>query len=81
LNDLYLNYQNKTVFLTVHGMVFIILVSIFKELPLEELNKVNTVIRGCSLSCVEYDGDTFIIHYLGDDSHLPKQTQIISYAK
>ena len=28
------------------------------------------LIRGCSLSEVEYDGKEFKIKYIGDDSHL-----------
>lgn len=81
IDDLYLQYQDKTVFLTVHGMVFIVLLSIVKNIPLEELTRVNAVIRGCSLSSVSYDGKDFIVHYIGDDSHLPTLEKPISYSQ
>ena len=36
------------------------------------------VVRGCSLSEVEYDGKEFKIKYIDDDSHL-KSSEIITY--
>lgn len=81
LDDLYIHYQEKTVFLTTHGMSFIILLSIIKGIPLEQLASINTVVRGCSLSYFTYDGKNFEIYYVGDDNHLPKSGMPISYNK
>lgn len=81
IEELYLKHPNDTVFLTIHGMLFIILKGIINHLDIEQFASINTVIRGCSLSYIEYDGQTFTIHYLGDDSHLPKEAAEIKYAK
>lgn len=80
-DNIYKKHADDTIFLTIHGMLFIILRGLMSQLEVEQLPSINTVIRGCSLSYVEYDGHTFTIHYLGEDSHLPKETHTISYSK
>lgn len=60
-------------------MLFIILHGLMLEYKTSDLVKINQhVIRGCSLSEVEYDGEKFNIKYIGDDSHL-ENDEIISY--
>lgn len=81
MDMLYQKHPNDTVFLTIHGMLFVVLRGIISGLPIEQFASINQVIRGCSLSYVEYDGKEFTIHYLGDDSHLPKDNTIKSYVK
>lgn len=79
INDIYQKYSNKTIFITIHGMLFIILHGLMLDYKTSDLVKINQhVIRGCSLSEVEYDGKNFNIKYIGDDSHL-ENVEIISY--
>ena len=79
INEIYRKYNDKTIFITIHGMLFIILHGLMLDYKINELVKINQhVIRGCSLSEVEYDGETFDIKYIGDDSHLENE-EIISY--
>lgn len=79
INDIYQKYSNKTIFITIHGMLFIILHGLMLDYKISDLVKINQhVIRGCSLSEVEYDGKNFNIKYIGDDSHL-ENVEIISY--
>ena len=60
-------------------MLFIILHGIMLNYKTSELTKINKyVVRGCSLSEVEYDGKEFKIKYIDDDSHL-KSSEIITY--
>lgn len=81
IDKIYQNHPNDTVFLTIHGMLFIVLRGIISGLSIDKFASINQVVRGCSLSYVEYDGKDFTIHYLGDDSHLPKDNSIKSYIK
>lgn len=77
--ELYQKNYDKTVFITIHGMLFIILHGIMLNYKTNELTKINKyVVRGCSLSEVEFDGNEFNIKYIGDDSHL-KSSEIITY--
>lgn len=79
IDDIYQKYSNKTIFITIHGMLFIILHGLILDYKTSDLVKINQhVIRGCSLSEVEYDGKNFNIKYIGDDSHL-ENVEIISY--
>ena len=78
-NDIYKKHHDDTIFITIHGMLFIILHGIMLNYKTSELTKINKyVVRGCSLSEVEYDGKEFKIKYIGDDSHL-KSSEIITY--
>lgn len=81
IQDIYQAHPHDTVFLTIHGMLFIILRSIIENVEIKDITSINTVVRGCSLSEVDFDGKTFTIHYLGDDSHLPTNEEPIQYAK
>lgn len=79
INEIYQKNSDKTIFVTIHGMLFIILHGLMLEYKTSDLVKINQhVIRGCSLSEVEYDGKKFNIKYIGDDSHL-ENDEIISY--
>lgn len=79
IDDIYQKYSNKNIFITIHGMLFIILHGLMLDYKTSDLVKINQhVIRGCSLSEVEYDGKNFNIKYIGDDSHL-ENVEIISY--
>ena len=79
LNDIYQKHPNDTIFITIHGMLFIILHGLMQNYQTKELTKINgQVVRGCSLSEVDYDGKTFKIKYIGDDRHL-KSSEVISY--
>lgn len=78
-DELYQKNPDKTVFITIHGMLFIILHGIMLNYKTSELTKINKyVVRGCSLSEVDFDGKNFNIKYIGDDSHL-KSGEIITY--
>ncbi|WP_455683397.1 histidine phosphatase family protein [Thomasclavelia sp.] len=79
IDEIYQKNSDKTIFITIHGMLFIILHGLMLEYKTSDLVKINQhVIRGCSLSEVEYDGKKFDIKYIGDDRHL-KNTETISY--
>lgn len=81
LHDLYNKHEKDTVFLTMHGMAFIVLRAIMTNTKIEDMASINTVVRGCSLTKVQYDGTTFTIEYLGDENHLTSVKQAINYAK
>lgn len=79
--DIYTTHSDDTIFLTMHGMAFIVLRAIMTKTKIEDMASINTVVRGCSLTKVQYDGSTFMIEYLGDEDHLVPITETISYAK
>lgn len=82
LQDAYKLHSNDTIFLTIHGMLFIILHGMVLNLDTKQLTTINqTVVRGCSISIFEYDGTSFKIDCIGKDSHLPIMDKKISYAK
>lgn len=79
INETYQKYYDKTIFITIHGMLFIILHGMMLNYKTIDLVKINQhVIRGCSLSEVDYDGENFTIKYIGDATHL-KDEEIINY--
>lgn len=79
IDDIYQKYPNKNIFITIHGMLFIILHGLMLNYKTSDLIKINQhVVRGCSLSEVEYDGKSFTIKYIGDAAHLADE-EIISY--
>ncbi len=70
-------HQNETVFVVTHGMAFIVFLSIIKNLPVEELTKINQeVVRGCSLTEIEINDDSIEIIKIGDSSFLPSDNSI-----
>lgn len=81
LEEVYKKHAQDTIFVTGHGMVCIVLMTIMKKLPIEEMLQASTVMRGCALSCVNYDGDEFDIEYIFDESHLPVLDKEINYTK
>ena len=77
--DIYQKHHDKNIFITIHGMLFIILHGLMLNYKISDLTKINQhVVRGCSLSEVDYDGKNFTIKYIGDASHLEDE-EIISY--
>lgn len=81
LDDIYKKHSDKTIFITGHGMMMIVLRSMIESCPIENLPEINEVFRGCSLSEVDYDGHTFCIHYLNDSKHLSPDYQQKNYGK
>lgn len=83
LQDFILEKYNEnaqqTIFITIHGMLFTILHGLILGLPIERFNEVNQeIVRGCSLTLIEYNGKDFKIHYIGKDDYLtPLQNKII----
>ena len=82
LNDIYQKHSNDTVFLTIHGMLFIIIHGIFLGLTTDQLSSINqTVVRGCSISIFEFDGKNYSIKVIGKESHLKPLKEKITYSK
>lgn len=79
LNEKYEEDAHQTIFITIHGMLFTILHGIILNLPIERFNEVNhEIVRGCSLSLVEFDGKNYHICYIGHDDYLePMKTKIV----
>lgn len=70
----------QTIFITIHGMLFTILHGLILGLPIERFNEVNQeIVRGCSLTLIEYNGENFKIHYIGKDDYLTPLTNKIVY--
>lgn len=79
ISQIYQKHHDQTIFLTIHGMLFVILHGIMLNYQTKDLVKINQqIVRGCSLTEVEYDGKIFKINYLGDASHLNDE-EVISY--
>lgn len=79
ISEIYQKHHDQTIFLTIHGMLFVILHGIMLNYQTKDLVKINQqIVRGCSLTEVEYDGKIFKINYLGDASHLNDE-EVISY--
>ena len=79
INDVYQKYHDKTIFITIHGMLFVILHGLMLNYQTKDLVKINQhIVRGCSLSEVDFDGKNFTIKYIGDASHLDDE-EVISY--
>lgn len=80
IKDVYKQHSNDSIFITIHGMLFNVLMLIVKDIPTERLVEINnTVVKGCSLTEVNYDGKEFDIVRLGDDSFLKNKTKENSY--
>lgn len=63
--------KNDSVFITTHGMYFIVLMGYIKGLAPIDFPKINRyVVRGCSLTCVEIDSNHFRILQEGDEHFL-----------
>lgn len=77
--EMYQKHADETIFITIHGMLFVILHGLMLNYPTKDLTKINKyIVRGCSLTEVDFDGKNFEIKYIGDDSHL-NESEIISY--
>lgn len=76
----YYEDHEQTIFITIHGMLFTILHGLMLDLPIERFHEVNQeIVRGCSLSLVEYNGKQFKIHYIGKDDYLTPMNNKIIY--
>lgn len=78
-DEKYNENPEQTIFITVHGMLFTILHGIALNLPIERFNEVNQeIVRGCSLSLIEYNNSGFHVCYIGHDDYLtPMLTKIV----
>ena len=63
---------NDKVFITTHGMFYIVLMAYFKKLHIYQYPLINQyIVRGCSLTIVEITDSSFNIICEGDDHFLP----------
>lgn len=78
-HEKYEENPQQTIFITIHGMLFTILHGMMLGLPINRFNEVNQeIVRGCSLSFAEYDGQSFHIAYIGNDEFLePMKNKIV----
>ncbi len=71
--------KEGNIFVCLHGMCFVVMMSIFMDIPIEKLNMLNQhIVRGCSLTTVSYDG-TFHVEKMGDTHFLHGVDQNIEY--
>lgn len=74
-------HVSQTVFVVTHGMAFIVLQAVIKNLCIEDLTSINQeVVRGCSLSEIAVDNNSTVIERIGDSSFLPSDN-LISFNK
>ena len=79
IDEIYKKYSDKTIFITIHGMLFIILHGLMLGYKTCDLIKINQhVVRGCSLSEGDSDGDKLTKKYRGEASHVATN-ETISY--
>jgi probable phosphoglycerate mutase len=78
---LYQKHANETIFITTHGIICIVLLTIIQELPINEMMKNNTVVRGCSLHCFSFNGEKYKLIFSNDTSHLSLSDIAITYHK
>lgn len=79
IEEKYHQDPQQTIFVTIHGMLFTILHGIVLNLPIQRFHEINQeIVRGCSLSLVEYDGQSFVVDYIGNDEYLePMKNKIV----
>lgn len=78
--EIYFDHGDETIFVVIHGMLFTILHGLALNLSIEHFYEVNQeIVRGCSLSLLEFNGQNFQIHYIGDDSFLNQSYEKITY--
>lgn len=81
LDDLLLQPESH-VFLTIHGMLYVVLMSIIKELSVEQYPLINReIIRGGSLTIIDFDKNGYTIITEGMDGHLNKDVSTPSFIK
>lgn len=81
LNDIKQNNEQH-VFITIHGMLYVVLMSIFKHLDRSELTKINRqIIRGGSLTIIKIDGLNYEIITEGNSDHLEPLKNTVSFIK
>lgn len=68
--------SNSKIFIVTHGMYFVCLLAYFKGYELKDYPKINRyIVRGCSLTIVDIDKDTYQVECVGDDHYLKKEAQ------
>ncbi|MDD3026593.1 MAG: histidine phosphatase family protein [Erysipelotrichaceae bacterium] len=74
-------HASQTVFVVTHGMAFIVLQAVIKNLCIEDLTSINQeVVRGCSLTEIMVGNNSAVIERIGDSSFLPSDN-LISFNK
>ena len=72
LNDLKQYPNQSNIFIVTHGMFFIVLLATMLGLEKKYYTKINQkVVDGCSLTCVNYENDTFTLEIYNECSFLP----------
>lgn len=80
LDDIYKKHSNESVFITIHGMLYVILMSIILELPTNRIYEINSsIVQGCSLTLVEREKDNYRVIFQGKNDHLSNQQNAITY--
>lgn len=73
--------EDRHIFLTIHGMLYVILMSIIKEVPIKELTTLNrNIIHGGALTIVSIENQCYHVLKEAISDHL-ENVDPISYAK
>ncbi|WP_052466482.1 histidine phosphatase family protein [Beduini massiliensis] len=73
--------EEHHIFIAIHGMLYVILMSIIKEVPIKELTTLNrSIIRGGALTIVSLEEHSYHLLKETIDTHLD-DTKTISYTK
>lgn len=80
LDDIYKKYSKESVFITIHGMLYVILMSIILDLPTNRISEINSsIVQGCSLTLVEITDDGYNIIFQGKNDFLTNRQNSITY--
>ena len=72
LNDLTKLPSQSQVLIVTHGMYFIIMLAVMLHLERKDFIRINQkVVEGCSLTCVEYDGQDYHVLSYNQHDYLP----------
>ena len=72
LNDLSKLPSQSQVLIVTHGMYFIIMLAVMLRLERKDFIQINQkVVEGCSLTCVEYDGQDYQVLSYNQHDYLP----------
>ena len=81
LEDLHSLKGEHHIFMAIHGMLYVILMSIIKEVPIKELTTLNqSIIRGGALTIVSLENHRYQLLKEAIDTHLD-EAKTISYTK
>ena len=74
--------EDEHVFIAIHGMLYVVLMSIFKCLDIKDLVTINrSIVRGGSLTIVDINEDSYSIVVEGKEDHLKKLDKQINFIK